>query len=248
MNTAVLMPYQIIEPYLHLKSPPDETLEAQWVSFVKDRQAKWPPGINVLPLVDVSGSMFNGSKPSPGVVAIALGMLFATLNSSAHFTQKFITFDTNPQLLTIPPGTLCDQVNFIKGTPWGGSTNFQAAFDLILGAAQLFKVPPEHMPQIMLVLSDMQFNSADSRTNWDAVEAKYAAAGYKRPTIIFWNLNGTTIDYPVPNASVPDCMLLSGFNDAIMYSLLDAKMPSPAEIVHKALDAERYNMIELAPV
>lgn len=246
MNTSVLMPYQMVGTYLRT-SERDETIEAQWVSFLKDRRSKWPPGINVLPLIDVSGSMFHsGTFPQPGEVAISLGMLFASLNTSAQFKQKFITFHESPELLTISPGTLYDQVKYVQSTKWGGSTNFQSAFDLILNTAQLFAVPEAQMPQILLVLSDMQFNSADNVTNWEAVETKYAAAGYRRPTIIFWNLNGQTVDYPVPNATVPDCALLSGYNDAIMYSLLEARMPSPVEIMHRALDSDRYAGIKLA--
>ena len=93
---------------------------------------------------------------------------------------------------------------YLKNSPWGGSTNFQSAFDLILNMAVMFNVPPEQMPQAMAVLSDMQFNIADgNRTNWEEIERKYAAAGYRRPTIIFWNLSGSSIDYPVPHDKVP---------------------------------------------
>jgi hypothetical protein len=140
-----------------------------------------------------------------------------------------------------------EQVNSVKGSKWGGSTNLQKAFDLILNIATTFQVPAAQMPQILLVLSDMQFNVADRfHTNWSEIERKYAAAGYTRPTIIFWNLNGNSVDYPVPDASTPNCALLSGFNDAIMYSLLDGTMPNPSEVVLKALDNERYNVIKLA--
>lgn len=245
MNTSVLMPYQIVSPYLK-GSERDETIEAQWVSFLNDRSAKWPAGVNVLPLIDVSGSMFDGGNPQPVEVAVSLGMLFSLLNSSEHYKGKFITFHTTPQLLSIPRGSLQEQVRYIKGTPWGGSTDFQKVFDLILAIATTFRVPSEEMPQILLVLSDMQFNKADSHTNWTVVERKYAAAGYQRPTIIFWNLNGKSIDYPVPDAKVPNCALLSGFNDSIMYSLLDGTMPNPLEVVYKSLDKDRYDLIQLA--
>lgn len=248
MNTSVLMPYQIVAPYIK-GGDRDETIEAQWISFLADRQSKWQEGVNILPLIDVSGSMFNHAEPQPGEVAISLGMLFSLLNSSEQYRGKFITFSSTPELLSISckGNSLHEQVNYVKGTSWQMSTDFQKAFDLILNIATTFRVAPEHMPQILLVLSDMQFNQTQrGTTNWKAIENKYAAAGYRRPTIIFWNLNGNSIDYPVPSADVPDCALLSGFNDAIMYSLLDGKMPNPIEIVHKALDKDRYDMIHLA--
>jgi Mg-chelatase subunit ChlD len=249
MNVSVLMPYQIVSSYLkteRAETTIDETSEAQWKSFLTDRASKWPKGLNVMPLIDVSGSMFNNNAPQAVEVAVSLGMLFSLLNSYPQYKGKFITFHDQPQLLSISGDSLMDQVNSIKRTPWGGSTNFQAAFDLILNVATTFNVPADQMPKILVVLSDMQFNEADSKTNWDEVENKYSKAGYTRPTIIFWNLNGNSVDYPVPNASVPNCALLSGFNDAIMYSLLDGNLPNPKSIVHKALDNERYDVIRLA--
>lgn len=246
MNTKVLMPYQIVAPYL--KSPVrDETLEAQWVAFLADRRTKWPTGVNILPLIDVSGSMFTGKEPQPVEVAISLGMVVSLLNSSPQYRGKFITFHENPQLLAIQGTSLLDQVNSIKSSTWGGSTNVQSAFDLILNIATTFHVPADQMPRILLILSDMQFDVAHrGNTNWDEIERKYSAAGYQRPTIIFWNLNGNSIDYPAPSASVPNCILLSGFNDAILYSLLEGTLPNPLEIVYAAVDNERYSSIQLA--
>ena len=248
MNVSVLMPHQIISPYLN-NGKRDETTEAQWTAFLKDRREKWPAGMDILPLIDVSGSMFpTNIDPKPGEVAVALGLLVSLLNSSAQYRGKFITFDSEPALLSIQGSSLCDQVTYIKGTPWGGSTNIQKAFDLILGIATIYNIPQAEMPRILLILSDMQFDQANSgnNTNWSEIESKYTAAGYQRPIIIFWNLNGTTNDFPVPSANVPNCMLLSGYNDAILYSLLEGTLPNPVDIVHKALDKERYDEIRLA--
>lgn len=244
MNTSVLMPYEIVGHYVD-GGYIDETVEAQWKSFVKDRTSKWPKGINVLPIIDVSGSMVG----MPMKVAISLGMLFSMLNSSDQYKGKFITFDTHPQMLKFNlDETLQEQVAYVKSAPWGGSTNFQASLDLILDTATLFNVPEEQMPQILFVFSDMQFNHADGnakRTNWNLIEEKYKKAGYTRPTIVFWNLNGSTSDYPVPDKSVPDCALVSGFNDSFMYTILEGKIPSPLDVVLSVLDGERYQRIRL---
>lgn len=247
MNTSVLMPYQIVAPYIN-NGKLDETLEAQWVSFIKDRKAKWPAGYNVMPLIDVSGSMCMTSlTPKPLEVAISLGMLFATLNSTEQYANKFITFHEHPQLLSFPEGSLQSKVNYIKSTPWGGSTNFQSAFDLLLNIATTFKLTQEQLPKILLVLSDMQFNQAGgNRTNWETIEKKYKEAGYVRPIIIFWNLNGSTSDFPVPHDKVENCAMLSGFNDASLNAVFEGKLPTPADIVLKALDNSRYDIIKLA--
>jgi hypothetical protein len=250
MNTSVLMPYQIVAPYLnhsrghHIHPKRDDHVEAQWTSFIQDRRGKWKSNVNILPLVDVSGSMSTSDSPNPMQVAVSLGLLLAELNQSEQYHGKFITFHTTPQLLKIEGDSLCEQVTSMHNTPWGGSTDVQAAFDLILNAATMFNVKQEDMPQILLILSDMQFNQAHPQhTNWQIIEDKFTAHGYVRPTLIFWNLSGKTTDYPVPSAEVPNCMLLSGYNDSFLYSIMDLKMPNPLEVVRASLDAERYNCV-----
>ena len=238
MNTGVLMPYQMVAPYLQSSSL-DQTIEAQWVSFLKDRRERWPTSFDILPLIDVSGSMFNGTTPQAVEVAISLGLIVASLNSSV-FHNKFITFHDEPQLLSIPESSLYEQVNYIKKTPWGGSTSFLKAFTLILNHV---KGPSESIPKILLVLSDMQFNQADNKTNWEVIEQMYQEAGHERPFMIFWNLKGTTIDYPIPDASMPNCALLSGYNDNILTAILNGTIPSPLELVYKTLRSERYERI-----
>lgn len=246
MNTGVLMPYQIVSPYLK-QSDIDPTIEAQWKSFVDGRREKWPKDLDIMPLVDVSASMEGGSDPKPLHVAVALGMLFSQLNVSDRFKGKFITFHESPELLTIPEGSLHDQVTYMHKSKWGGSTNIQKAFDLMLDTAKMYDVPADKMPKVLMILSDMQFNQADGgKTNWKVIDEKYKNAGYKRPIIFFWNLNGTTMDFPVPDSKIKDIVLMSGFNDSVLYSILDGEMPDPRTVVRKILDAERYNIIQLA--
>lgn len=239
MNTSVLMPYHMVAPYLK-SEPMNQTIEAQWVSFLKDRrERKGEVMFDILPLIDVSGSMFTGSSPQPVEVAISLGLIMATLNTST-FHNKFITFHETPELITIPEGTLYDQVNYIKNSPWGGSTSFLKTFKLILNEMT------DILPKILLVLSDMQFNQTENnKTNWEVIEQMYAEAGQERPFMIFWNLNGSTIDYPIPDASVPNCILLSGYNDNIMTSILNGTIPSPLDLVYMTLKSHRYERINI---
>lgn len=245
MNTSVLMPYQIVAPYLR-NGKMDDTLEAQWKSFVDGRREKWPSNLDVMPLVDVSGSMSTFSSPSPLEVAVSLGLLFSQLNSSPAYQGKFITFHENPEIFALPTGSLCDKVRAMKNSKWGGTTDIQKAFDLILNLAVTLKVPQDNMPKVLLILSDMQFNQADGgKTNFVVMSEKYRSAGYQLPIILYWNLNGNTIDYPVPSADHPGVILLSGYNDSILYPLMDGTLPNPHDIVHKALDAERYHIIQL---
>jgi len=247
MNTSVLMPHQIVGPYIR-HSTVDETLEAQWVSFVTGRKKLWPEGLNVLPLVDVSGSMSMGNTPAPIEVAVALGILFATLNTAPGYANKFITFSNIPEIVELKGASLKEQVDNMGKTTWAMNTNFAAVFDLILKTAKMFNTPQDSMPDVLLVLSDMQFDTADphnTKTNWERIEQQYEEAGYKRPTILFWNLTGRTAEFPIPNAKVPDCGLLSGYSDMILYKILEGSMPTPGEIIADALNDPRYDRITL---
>ena len=127
---------------------------------------------------------------------------------------------------------------------WGGSTNLQATFDLILNKAIAHKLSQNDMPKRLFIISDMQFDAADrnSMTNFQAIKSKYAASGYVKPDIIFWNVCGSSDDYPV---SVTDdgTALVSGFSSSILSSFINQKEFSPYTILRTVLDSER-----LAPI
>lgn len=255
MNTGVLMPHQIVGKYINDSNyvlNKDLTVEAQWVSFIKDRKEKWSEGVDIMPLIDVSGSMYETHDTiRPIDVAVSLGLLFAKLNSSEQYKNKFITFSQTPELVSIKDDSLYEQVTQLSKAGWGMSTNFQAVFDLLLNIAKTFDIPQDKLPKLLLVLSDMQFNEATrkyyskDKTNWEEINNKYKEAGYERPTILFWNLSGKSVDFPIPDAKVSKCALLSGYNDNILYSILDGKIPNPLEIVKMQLDNDRYSVISL---
>ena len=105
---------------------------------------------------------------------------------------------------------------------WEMNTNLHAAISKILQVAIKGNVPQEEMPQTLLILSDMQF---DSCTRYDdsamqMIERKYAQAGYTAPSVVFWNLNSSG-NAPV-KADKSGAALVSGFSPSIMASLLGA--------------------------
>ena len=99
---------------------------------------------------------------------------------------------------------------------WGGSTDFAAACERILQAAEAAKLTPDEIPDL-LVLSDMQFNEAGGfgggdgygggygrrrgggswETHFERLQRRFAEVGvavcgtpYAPPRIVFWNLRG----------------------------------------------------------
>ena len=263
INVKVLHPHEILNPYL--KDPHhhtiDDAIEAQWVQYVKNRCArrakiaseKGVPPVNALCIVDVSGSMTSSNSKSnvrPLDVAVSMGLLISLLNDkTSPFHKKWITFSKTPIMERFTGGTLSSIIKNIDYSNWTMTTRLQPVFDLILNTATMFKVPPENMPKMLIILSDMQFDSAcpnNSQTNWTVIEKKYAKYGYTRPTLIFWNLNANTLDIPIPSDKVPNTALVSGFSPNTFDQLLDGDVPSPFSIMRKTIDNPRYARITVS--
>jgi hypothetical protein len=216
----------------------------------------------LVPLVDVSGSMSGIAME----VAIALGILVSE-RSEGSFNDRFITFHENPTWVSLKGcNSLRDKVVKTQAAPWGGSTDFEAALEMILEVAIEHRLSPEDIPDL-IVFSDMQFNQAGKygETMHDVIKRRFAEAGvaicgtpYRAPKIIYWNLRGDTRGVPVEE-NTPNTQMLSGFSPSLLKLLLDGeplvieevatdgtvtqRKVTPAETLRKALDDERYNLI-----
>ena len=218
-----------------LISDEESVIEAQWIEKMKTINRL----DNCLAVVDVSGSMAG----TPMEVSIAMGMVVAEKSSGA-FKDVLITFESRPKLHQIKGETLTERVRDIRNMPWGGSTNFQAVFDLILTRAITQEVPDSEMPRTLFVFSDMQFDQADENpelTNLEAVRSQYQAAGYTIPNMVFWNLRANTIDYPSVDEN--GVIMLSGYNTALLQYILEGKTPS--DLLLSILNSDRYAPISL---
>ena len=163
---------------------------------------------------------------------------------------------------------LKDKVLKTKASPWGGSTNFTAALELILKVAIDNRLSPEEIPDL-IVFSDMQFNQADRKgeTMHEHIKRRFSEAGvqicgkpYPAPKIIYWNLRGDTYGHPVLK-DTPNTQMLSGFSPSLLKLVLNGeplvveeiaadgtvnqRQVTPEETLRKALDDERYNIIRM---
>jgi hypothetical protein len=238
VNAKGVYPYDIIK-----------SLRAGGDMVVNNEQWKALPdymdGTNVLPLVDVSGSMCCAAGKNPNLscldVALSLGLYCADKNKGA-FKDMFLTFSERSELLTLK-GTLSQKMTQMNQSHWAMNTNLHKAFERILDVAVTGKVPAEDMPAVLLILSDMQFDQCakfdDSAMGM--IERKYAAAGYKAPVIVFWNLNGQ--DNKPVSFDKKGTAMVSGFSPAIMKAVLAADFDdiSPESIVRDAVGIPRYD-------
>jgi hypothetical protein len=187
---------------------------------------------------------YSTGAVQPIDVAISLGLYLSEKNTS-DFKDMFLTFSDSPKLEVLK-GTLSQRVAQLEKAHWQMNTNLHAAFEEILRVAVKGKVAQADMPEIVLVLSDMQF---DSCTRFDdsaqeMIKRKYAEAGYEVPLIVFWNLSSYgKSNTPVRFDDKGVCHV-SGFSPAIMKAVLSVKELedfTPFRVMERTLLQERYD-------
>ena len=248
VNAGAVYPYDVLKGVIggYNMSYGKHNLDhivAQWEAL-----PNYVGNANILPIVDVSGSMLcpaggydSKSKTTCLDVSVSLGLYLADKNKG-KFKDTFLTFSDRPSLMNLK-GNILDKIKQMSQSEWGMSTNLHAAMQKVLDVAVKGGVPQEEMPEILLVLSDMQFNQCvrydDSAMQM--IERKFEAAGYKVPKIVFWNLNAKD-NVPV-KFDKSGTALVSGFSPAIMKAVLAADLEqfTPETIMLKTIMSDRYN-------
>jgi hypothetical protein len=243
VNAGAVYPYDIIKSI----NQGGETIvsEKQWESL-----PNWMEDSNerILPVVDVSGSMCCPAGGNDNLscmdVAISLGMYISERNEG-NFKDAFVTFSNNPQLQYLTGG-LKERLNKLRRSDWGMSTDLEAVFNLILNQAKTYNIPQDKMPTKIMILSDMQFNQATRSDlgSQSMIESMYEVAGYKKPDIIYWNLNASGANFPV-EFDKDGTALVSGFSPSILKPLLNGKNMTPESIMMDTVNDERYSLITI---
>ena len=174
LHGANLQPHELIQAYEEMplgvyggqavrrtRTAEDPVLEAQWADLVRSFSANEEDQVGALqsmvPLCDVSGSM----EGVPMQVAIAMGALISKLNHPA-FRGRYMTFHEEPSWQVMGEDwSLQRTVEFMMNdSNWGGSTDFEKAFELVLSTCVQNNLSQEEIPKVLAVFSDMQFNEA----------------------------------------------------------------------------------------
>lgn len=228
IQAATLYPNQI---YKSVMSDYSKTLEALW-----NQLPDYTRGTNALVIADVSGSMFG----DPITVSVSLALYFAERNEG-QFKDYFITFSGNPVLQKIQGANLLDKMNSINRANWEMNTNIQAVFDLILETAMDNSIEEKEMPETIYIISDMEFDQCTERptaTSFEEVERKYEKAGYKRPNIVFWNVDARSGSNLPVQKHESGVALVSGFSPVIFKMVVENK--TPEEVMMDTINSERY--------
>lgn len=253
INASVSYPYDVIRS---LRNGDRAVSIAQWKALPNYLEGS---NENIMPVVDVSGSM--GSVVAGSVsaldVAISLG-LYVSERMGGVFKDQFVTFSGSPEMLHLK-GDLGQRYDQMSRSNWAMNTDIGAVFKLILNAAVKHKVSQTEMPTKLLILSDMEFDacvttgrtgttrghystggSSVSVSAMEFIESEYANAGYKIPQIVFWNLNSRAGNSPVTYNKV-GAALVSGFSPSIVKSVLGDEEMTPISIMLKTVMTSRYD-------
>lgn len=244
IKASVLFPHEIVSSYdISAWRPPvvDETLEALWKNLPNVFPGNTP---NVLVVADGSGSMlgrFNNIVPLN--VANALAIYFAE-RLQGPYHNKYITFSNRPQYVDLNGcTTLLAKVRTALEHDEVANTNIERTFDLILKTAVNNHLKQEDLPETVLVISDMEFDScSDIGENlFDKISARFAAAGYKLPRLAFWNLCSRTGTIPITENEL-GVSLISGFSPSLVQMVMTGSLDAYGAMV-EVLNGARYDPV-----
>ena len=251
INSGAIYPYDVIKS---LGVGVKEVAQAQWDSLPNYMEGTTE---RVLPLVDVSGSMWAPAGRNSNLecldVAVSLGLYISERNEGV-FKDSFITFSSEPTLEKVS-GTLYERTIQMKKSEWGMSTDLGKVYKLILDQATKHNVPQSEMPTKLLILSDMMFNEMTSN-QWDEgtsewnptaqqmVKTMFKESGYELPEIIYWNIQSRQDNVPVSFDEMGTC-LVSGFSPAIMKSVLSCDNMTPYNMMMEVVGQPRYDQIKI---
>ena len=251
VNATAVYPYDVIKSIKH--GGEKVVAQAQW-----DSLPNYMEDINerVLPVVDVSGSMYTPAGNNGNVTCIdvstSLGMYISERNEGV-FKNAFITFSMRPQLQLLK-GSLSNRLNQLERADWGMNTDLKATFELILDQAVKHNVPLSEMPTKVLVLSDMEFDEAIGSRMYDVsdwnptaqemIKGMYEEAGYEMPGIVYWNIQSRQDNVPTRFDEMGTA-LVSGFSPSIMKSILSCEELTPYKMMMETVGSDRYKPITI---
>lgn len=241
MNMGTVVPCDIIQKVACGKYTPD--LEAMWSSLPDMNNG------NAMVICDTSGSMWGwgalrDTDVKPGTVAFALAIYFAERNKG-DLKDLFMTFSDRPEFVELDGITLEQKFNKLYNANWDGSTNLEAAFDLLLTTCVRNKVPQNELPESLVIISDMQINcvsgldSNNRMTFYDKMSRKYEQAGYKMPQVVFWNVQASNPTFHA-SADVAGVSMVSGYSPNIFKQVMENIGTTPYELMMAIVNDERY--------
>ena len=192
---------------------------------------------NVFATIDTSPSMSGAQVLAP---AIILGIIVTKISKLGN---TFMTFSTNPQLVSINPDENVFSIyNKITKANWAGSTNIDKANCLLADMMYSYKkINPKYNGQLThIIFTDGQFDSSfvsgwsdqtyHSYTSGTNINKKWNTAAERMekyftkynlclPNTIFWNMNSRSPGFPA-TGDMKGLQLAEGLSHGMIVSAL----------------------------
>lgn len=254
INSSVAFPHDIIRGLsgnssykrsVKAQSPETDILEQMWAAL-----PRYADMGSTLVVQDGSGSMTTAISGSTEAlhVSAALAIYFSE-TCSGPYRDKFITFSRKPQFIHLDGCTsLRHKLETVYTNVEIDSTDIEAVFRLVLVTAVQNQLSQEELPARILIISDMEFDTATSHTRkrrlFDGIQAEYAIYGYKVPQLVFWNVASRSGTIPM-RENENGVTLVSGFSPNAIKMVLTGKT-DPYEALVDTLMDERYDPVSTA--
>ena len=254
MHASVLYPHEIWEKYTKTSYygyvetlDSDISLEALWENLADLGDCG-----NTMVVVDGSGSMVSKcafSNVRPINISRSLGVYFAE-RCKGEFHNILMEFSRRPKLIDLNGcKTLRDKI--VEMCKYNDCTNtdIEAVFMLILQTAVNAHMSQSDLPDRILIISDMEFDTATNYTSklysmkslFDELADRFAKYGYKLPKLVFWNVNSRTNAIPMTENEM-GVIMVSGYSPNIM-SMIMSNQTDPWLALKEKLDDKRYDCI-----
>lgn len=262
VNAKALYPYEVVAEalktfrtghYWNATLPALDDTNRLMVNKYWDNLADYFNGasLNALAVVDTSGSMVSSEASAPINVAISLG-LYCAEKAKGPFANHYISFASKPQLIKTEGVDFVDKVYRIYKTNLVDNTNIEATFDLLLNTAIANHCTQEDLPKNIVIISDMEFDSARGLGYWrrntadnevetllEGIANKWARFGYQMPHIIFWNCDARQNNIPmIGNGPIS---YVSGMSPSIFETIISGK--TGYDLMMEKLNSARYAQV-----
>lgn len=263
MNSSVNTPADIVHMYTESCGwsskikPYDLATEMLWKNL-KDTIGDKDTG-NTIVIRDGSGSMTCSvsDKTSMTCLEVCTALsIYCAEKLKGELKDKFITFSSRPEIIDMSKSeTLHDKLELCYQYNDCSNTDLKKTFDLLLETLKSGKVSPEDAPKTLLILSDMEFDTAHTgsyeRTKlyplFNQIRDEWEAEGYKLPTLAFWQLNAYRSPVPEIDNEL-GLILLSGFTTDNLDLILSGELAqyTPERQLEIVLSNKRYDAVETA--
>ena len=250
INASTLFPHDVVHKY-GWGSALDKTVEQLWNNLPDYVQGNG----STMVVADGSGSMRHNvgdTRVTAWEVAHSLAIYFAQ-HSKGPYRNRYITFSSCPKFVSLDGRTLLDNIRIARNHSEMANTNIEAVFDLILETAIRTNCKQEDIPQNILILSDMEFDTATyggrgfaspSKTLFDTIRRRWENAGYKIPRLVFWNICSRTGAIPMKENDL-GVALVSGFSPSVCKMVLTNEL-DPYKALLETIMNPRYDAVENA--